>query len=154
MAYAELLRLAGRTGAADRQLALADAAHKIFVANGGTDDLTGAHLALARGDAASAVRFARSEWRRRPFADVADVLGRALHAAGRDAEAVRYARRATDLGPRNAGYAYHLATVSLAVGDRAAARAALHRVRALNPFFSPTDGPTAARALSALEAHR
>ncbi|RSM59787.1 hypothetical protein DMB66_26410 [Actinoplanes sp. ATCC 53533] len=124
------------------------------MANGGSDDLTGAQLALARGDAASAVRLARSEWRRRPFADVADVLGRALHAAGRDAEALPYARRAAGLGPRNASYAYHLAAVSLAVGDHAGARAALRLVRELNPYFSPTDGPTAARALSALEARR
>jgi len=154
MEYAELLRLGGRAPEAERQLKLADAAHKIFVANGGSDDLTGAQLALTRGDAASAVRLARSEWRRRPFADVADVLGRALHAAGRDAEALPYARRAAGLGPRNASYAYHLATVSLAVGDDAGARAALRRVRELNPYFSPTDGPTAARALSALEAQR
>jgi len=152
MEYAELLRLAGRTAEADRQLTLADAAHRIFVANGGRDDLTGALLALARGDTASAVKLARSEWRRRPFADVADVLGRALHAAGRDAEALPYARRAVALGPRNASYAYHLATVSLAGGDPAGARAELRRVRDLNPYFSPTDGPTAARALSALEA--
>ncbi|HEV8175274.1 MAG TPA: hypothetical protein VGP91_16670 [Actinoplanes sp.] len=152
MEYAELLRLDGRVAEADRQLTLADAAHRIFVANGGSDDLTGALLALARGDAPSAVTLARSEWRRRPFADVADVLGRALHAAGRDAQALPYARRAVELGPRNASYAFHLAVVSLSIGDRAAARAELARVRDLNPHFSPVDGPTAARALSALEA--
>jgi tetratricopeptide (TPR) repeat protein len=152
MEYAELLRLAGRTADADRQLTLADAAHRIFVANGGRDDLTGALLALARGDATSAVKFARAEWQRRPFADVADVLGRALHAAGQDAEALRYARRAVELGPRNASFAYHLAMVSLSLGDRVAAGTGLDRVRTLNPYFSPTDGPTAARARSALAA--
>jgi len=152
MEYAELLRLGDRADEADRQLTLADAAHRIFVANGGTDDLTGAQLALARGDSAAAVEAARAEWRRRPFADVADVLGRALHAAGRDAEALPYARRAVGLGPRNAAYAYHLAVVSLGLGDQAGARAQLTRARDLNPYFSPTDGPTAARALSALEA--
>jgi len=152
MEYAEFLRLAGRNADADRQLTLAGAAHQIFEANGGRDDLTGALLALARNDAPAAVAAARSEWRRRPFADVADILGRALHAAGRDAEALPYARKAVALGPRNASYAYHLAMVSLAMGDRAGARAQLERVRELNPYFSPADGPTAARALSALEA--
>jgi tetratricopeptide (TPR) repeat protein len=152
MEYAELLRLGGRVTEADRQLTLADAAHRIFVANGGRDDLTGALLALARGDAASAVTFARSEWRRRPFADVADVLGRALHAAGHDTEALPYARRAVAMSPRNASFAFHLAMVSLSAGDRAGARAQFERVRDLNPHFSPADGPTAARALSALEA--
>jgi tetratricopeptide (TPR) repeat protein len=150
--YAELLRLAGRASAADRQLTLAEAAHRIFVASGGRDDLTGAQLALARGDAAAAVPLARSEWRRRPFPDVADVLGRALHAAGRNNEALRYAREAAARGPRNAAYAYHLAMVSLSLGDRAGALAELRRAHQLNPYFSPADGPTAARALSALEA--
>jgi tetratricopeptide (TPR) repeat protein len=154
MEYAELLRLAGRAPESDRQLVLADAAHRIFVANGGRDDLTGALLALARGDAAAAVPLARSEWRHRPFAEVADVLGRALHAAGEDREALTYAREAVQRGPRNAAYAYHLAVVSLSLGDRAGARIQLARVRDLNPYFSPADGPTAARALSALEAQR
>ncbi|MEU7908782.1 hypothetical protein [Actinoplanes sp. NPDC049118] len=152
MEYAELLRLAGRRAEADQQLALARAAHRIFLANGGRDDLTGALLALAAGDAPAAVRAARAEWRRRPFAEVADVLGRALHAAGRDAEALPYARKAVELGPRNAAYAFHLAMVSLSTGDLAHARTELRRVRDLNPHFSPADGPTAARALSALEA--
>ena len=152
MEYAELLRLAGRHAEADRQLTLARAAHRIFLANGGRDDLTGALLALAAGDAPAAVTLARAEWRRRPFAEVADVLGRALHAAGRDTEALPYARKAVGLGPRNATYAFHLAMVSLSLGDRATARTELVRVRDLNPHFSPADGPTAARALSALEA--
>jgi tetratricopeptide (TPR) repeat protein len=152
--YAELLRLAGRPADADRQLTLADAAHRIFVANGGRDDLTGAQLALARGDAAAAVPLARAEWARRPFADVADVLGRALHAAGRDLEAEKYAREAVRRGPRNAAYAYHLAMVALSLGDPSDATIQLRRVQLLNPYFSPADGPTAARALSALEAQR
>ena len=152
MEYAELLRLDGRAGEADRQLRLADAAHRIFVANGGRDDLTGALLALTRGDADAAVTFARAEWQRRPFADVADVLGRALHAAGHDDEALGYARRAVAMGSRNASYAFHLALISLSLGDQVGARAGLKRVRTLNPYFSPADGPTAARALSAWEA--
>ncbi len=152
MEYAGLLRVAGRTAEADRQLALADAAHRVFVANGGRDDLTAAQLALARGDARAAVAAAAAEWRRRPFAEVADVLAQALHAAGRDREALPHARKAVALGPRNAGYAYHLALVALALGDRGTARAQLSRVRDLNPFFSPVEGPTAARALAALEA--
>ncbi|MEV0714213.1 tetratricopeptide repeat protein [Asanoa sp. NPDC050611] len=150
--YATLLRLAGNTDEAARQLGLADAAHKLFVANGGRDDLTGAQLALARGDAAGAVRLAQAEWRRRPFADVADVLGWSLHTAGRDDSAVPLLRRAVAASPRNAVYAYHLGMTLLSIGDTAGARAALRQVRAINPYFSPVDGPTAARELSALEA--
>ncbi|PRY32220.1 tetratricopeptide repeat protein [Pseudosporangium ferrugineum] len=152
MEYATLLRLAGRTDEAERQLTLADAAHRLFEAGGGRDDLTGALLALARGDAPAAVRLARAEYARRPFADVADTLGLALHTAGQDRQALPYARRAVTAGPRNAAYAYHLALISLGTGDLPTAREQLRRVRALNPYFSPVDGPTAARALAATEA--
>ncbi|GIF65638.1 hypothetical protein Ais01nite_36730 [Asanoa ishikariensis] len=150
--YATLLKLAGRTTESQRQLTLAEAAHTLFVANGGQDDLTGAQLALARGDAAAAVRLAQAEWRRRPFADVADALGWSLHTAGRDSEALPLLRRAVAGSPRNAGYAYHLGMTLLSLGDQPGALSALRQVRAVNPYFSPADGPTASRALSALEA--
>ncbi|MCO8271734.1 tetratricopeptide repeat protein [Actinoplanes sp. TRM 88003] len=148
--YAEYLRLAGRS--ADPQLTLAEAAHKIFEANGGRDDLTAAQLALARGDTSKAVIAAQSEWKRRPFAEVADVLARSLHRAGRDDEALPYARKAVALSPNNAAYTFHQAQIALALGDRPAARTLLTRTRDLNPYFSPTDGPTAAGALTELEA--
>ncbi|HTF08960.1 MAG TPA: tetratricopeptide repeat protein [Asanoa sp.] len=152
MEYAALLRLAGRTDEAARQLTLADAAHQLFVANGGQDDLTGALLALARGDAAAAVPLAQAEWKRRPFAEVADVLGWSLHASGQDAQALPHLRRAVSASPRNASYAYHLGMALLSLGDQDGAVAQLRQVRSLNPYFSPAEGPTAARALSALEA--
>ncbi|GLY92853.1 hypothetical protein [Actinoplanes sp. NBRC 103695] len=152
--YAQLLHYAGMTAQADRNLDLADAAHRVFQANGGTDDLAGAQLALARGDHATAVRLARAEFARRPFPDVADALAQALHQSGQDREALRYAHRAVAGAPSSAAYAWHLAQISLTVGDRTTARAHLLRVRALNPWFSPADGPTARRALAALEAHR
>ncbi len=150
--YATLLRLAGRSDEAARQLTLAEAAHTLFVANGGQDDLAGAQLALARGDAAAAVRLAQAEWKRRPFADVADVLGWSLHTAGRDAEALPLLRKAVAGSPRNAAYAYHLGITLLSLGDQPGALAALRQVRAVNPYFSPVDGPTAGRALAGLEA--
>ncbi|MEV4618492.1 hypothetical protein AB0J74_07195 [Asanoa sp. NPDC049573] len=152
MEYAALLRLAGRTDEAARQLTLANAAHRLFVANGGQDDLSGALLALARGDAAGAVPLARAEWRRRPFAEVADVLGWSLHLSGQDAQALPHLRRAVAASPRNALFAFHLGMTLLFLGDADAALVQLRQVRSLNPYFSPADGPTAARALSALEA--
>ncbi|MFG1606973.1 tetratricopeptide repeat protein [Actinoplanes sp. NPDC049265] len=152
--YAQLLRFAGRPGEAARQLDLADAAHRVFQANGGRDDLAGAQLALARGDQATAVRLARAEFARRPFPDVADALAQALHQAGQDEAAAGYARRAVAAAPSNAAYTWHLAQIALTTGDRRTARDQLRRTRELNPYFSLTDGPTAARALAALEAHR
>lgn len=149
--YAELLTAAGRNRDASVQRGLADAAQQLFAANGGTDDLTAAALALAQGHHAEALEMARREWQRRQFADVADMLAWTLHANGKDAEALSYARRAESLGARNARYAYHLALIELATGDRAAARRDLARTLDINPYFSPTDAPAAARTLAVLE---
>jgi tetratricopeptide (TPR) repeat protein len=150
--YAELLRTAGQPARARDQLALADAAQRLFTANGGSDDLTGAALALARSLPAQAVRLARQEWQRRQHADVADALAWALHANGQDAQALRYARRAGALGARNARYSYHLGMIELGLGDRAAARRDLARALDINRYFSPVDAPAAVRTLSQLDA--
>src|SRR5262249_42914527 len=55
MEYATLLRATGQPARADQQLALAAAALRLFRANGGTDDLGAAQLALAQGHAKRAV---------------------------------------------------------------------------------------------------
>ena len=150
--YAELLRAAGRDDEARAQLQLATAAHQLFTANGGVDGLTGAAIAEANGDIPAALRGARTEWSRRQFVDVADALGWALHLSNQDSEALGYARRAVDTGARNAGYAYHLGMIELALGDRVAARTHLNLALQLNPQFSPVDAPLARAALAGLEA--
>jgi len=146
--YAELATVAGQDPAP--HLALAGAAQTLFTANGGRDGLAGAALALAADRPAEAVTAARAEWARRQHPDVADTLAWSLHEAGRDAEALTYARRAVAGGAHPATYAYHLALIHLALGDTGAARAELSRALATNPYFSPVDGPTARRALAAL----
>ncbi|BBH68608.1 hypothetical protein ACTI_52930 [Actinoplanes sp. OR16] len=145
--YADLLRAAGRTAEADRQLKLAAAAQRLFTASGGMDGLVAAVLALAEGRTGDAVTAARAEWSRRQHPDVADTLGWALHAAGRDAEAVTYAERAVADGGRTATYAYHLGMIRLGLGDRDAARAQLTFAMTANPYFSPVEAPIARRAL-------
>ncbi|NMO51768.1 hypothetical protein HH310_11255 [Actinoplanes sp. TBRC 11911] len=148
--YASLLSLAGLSASADTQIALASAAQQLFTANGGSDALASSALALATGSPSLAVTAARAEWKRRQHPDVADTLAWALHAAGRDAEALGYARQAIAAGGHTAGYAYHLAMIQLALGDKAAARTEFARALTTNPYFSPVDGPTARRALAAL----
>ncbi|GIG88246.1 tetratricopeptide repeat protein [Plantactinospora endophytica] len=148
--YAELLESAGRSTEATAQRTLAQAAHQLFTGNGGADDLTGVAIALARSRPAEALTLARREWQRRQFAEVADALARALHANGRNAEALGYARRAEALGARDARYAYHLGVIELALGDRDAARRDLGRALDINPHFSPLDAPAAVRALAEL----
>lgn len=146
--HALLLRSLGHAADADAQLALAQAALDLLATGGGGDDLAAAELALARGDHATAVRLATSEWQRRKHTDVADTLAWALHQAGRHSEALPLARAAAALGARSALHAYHLGMIELALGDRAAARRDLARALQLNPHFSPVDAPAAARALA------
>jgi tetratricopeptide (TPR) repeat protein len=152
MEYANLLRAAGQRTRADQQLALADAALRLFRANGGTDDLGAAQLALAKGHPRQAVLAARREWARRHFADVADILGWALHKSGADAEAISYTRKAERLGARNPGYLFHLGIIELSLGRRSDARHDLSAALALNPHFAPLDAPAARAALTRLDA--
>jgi tetratricopeptide (TPR) repeat protein len=149
--YAQLLRAAGRDTEAQAQLQLATAAHQLFVANGGSDGLTGAALAIATGRPADALREAQAEWEQRHFVDVADTLGWALHLNNRDAEALDYARQAYATGAASPVYAYHLGMIELALGDRTAAKEHLTRALQLNPNFSPLDAPAARTALASLE---
>jgi tetratricopeptide (TPR) repeat protein len=148
--YANLLRAAGQPARADQQLALAAAALRLFRANGGTDDLGAAQLTLAQGQPRQAVHAAEREWSRRHFADVADVLGWALHRTGANAEAISYARQADALGARNSGYLFHLGMIELSLGRNNDARRDLSAALALNPHFSPLDAPRATAALRRL----
>ncbi|MFI5893080.1 hypothetical protein ACIA5D_23520 [Actinoplanes sp. NPDC051513] len=152
--YAELLNVAGRAAQAEEQLSLARAAQQLFTANGGQDGLATAALALATGRSADAVTAARAEWNRRHHPDVADTLAWSLHTAGRDAEALTYAKQAVSGGAHPSTYAYHLGVIELALGHRAEARAELTRALDTNPYFSPVDGPNAGRALAALGGSR
>jgi tetratricopeptide (TPR) repeat protein len=153
--YAEQLRAAGRSGDARTQLDLAADALKLIAANGGRDDLAVAQLAIAHvplglAAPAEAVAPAHREWQRRQHVDVADTLAWALHLAGRDGEALRYARLAVGPGAHNAGYAYHLGVIELGLGHRDAARTWLARAMDINPYFSPVDAPRAASILIGL----
>lgn len=148
--YADLLTAAGRTAAARQQLALAGAALQLFTANGGTDDLSGAQLAIAQNQPAVAVRAAEREWSRRHFSDVADTLGWALHVAGKNAQALTYAHKAGALGARNASYLFHLGMIEDSLGKNGDARRDLSAALALNPHFSPRYAPVAQAALTRL----
>ena len=152
MEYANLLRATGHPARAGQQLALAAAALRLFQANGGTDDLGAAQLALAQGDVRPAVRAAEREWSRRHFADVADTLGWALHRSGANGKAISYARKADALGARNPGYLFHLGMIELSLGRSSDARHHLHAALALNRHFSPLDAPAAVAALDRLGA--
>ncbi|WP_020519013.1 tetratricopeptide repeat protein [Catelliglobosispora koreensis] len=105
--YAALLTGAER----EQQLALADAALALLADAGSLDDLATAEVAIARGDFAKAVSLCEREWQRRQHADVADLLGWSLHLAGRDAEAIGFARQALSLGIQHRDYQSHLRVI-------------------------------------------
>ncbi len=77
--YAVLARKAGRDTAPI--LRLADAALALIAANGGSDDLAAAEVALARGDCAAAVALAQRELDRRTHRDVVRMRQRARECA-------------------------------------------------------------------------
>ncbi|AKJ14126.1 hypothetical protein ABB07_29980 [Streptomyces incarnatus] len=140
---------AGDRARARRQYALVDAWIALARANGVNADLDTALAAADHGDKAAALRAARAEWARRHTVHTADALAWALHANGRGAEALPYARRATATGYRNAAFLYHRGMIELATGHRAAGRASLTSALRLNPGFSPLGAAEARKALEA-----
>jgi tetratricopeptide (TPR) repeat protein len=99
----------------------------------------------------AALAAARAEWARRRSVHVADALAWALHANGRDREAVRYADLALRLGTRDASFLFHAGMIRLALGDRALALDLLRRARATNPWFSVRWSPVLDRVLERLD---
>jgi tetratricopeptide (TPR) repeat protein len=148
--YGQLLESLGRTAEAKVQYALYDTAQQLFTSNGVRDSLTGALLDANRGAGDSAVAQGRAEFAARQNIDAADALGWALHAAGRDAEALPYAQQATALGTRNASFLYHRGIIEQSIGRVGPARATLSDALATNPYFSPLFAPKAKQALAAL----
>ena len=122
IALGELYESMGRTDDAREQYDVVRATTALAQANGVRTELESALFEADHGDPAAAVRMARAEWDRRHSLHVADALAWALHAAGRDAEARAYARRATALGTKDPMLLYHRAVIESAVGRRADAR--------------------------------
>ncbi|WP_329410435.1 tetratricopeptide repeat protein [Streptomyces sp. NBC_00704] len=124
-------------------------------AAGGVDgELVLGRFEADHGDPAAAVRRLRAEWRRQPGIAVADALGWALHRAGRDREALGFARTATDRvhggAVRSAPYLYHLAVIERDLGAEGPARRHLREALQINPYFSPLLGPVARAAAGQL----
>jgi tetratricopeptide (TPR) repeat protein len=122
--------------------------------SGADEELVLGQFEADHGDPVSAVRRLRAEWRRQPGIAVADALGWALHRAGQDREALRYARIATDKahggGVRSALYAYHLGMIERELEQHAPARRHLQEALRINPYFSPSRVRAAREALAAL----
>ncbi|MCK8676667.1 hypothetical protein [Streptomyces lichenis] len=114
-------------------------------------------LVLARwqadhGGAEEAVEALMERWwvRRHRSPQVADALGWALLRADRARDALPYARRAHEQGPRNALPVYHRGMIEQALGLAGPARRHLTEALRINPSFSPLGAPAARQALEEL----
>ncbi|WJV49752.1 tetratricopeptide repeat protein [Streptomyces flavofungini] len=150
VALGELYESQGKSARAREQYRLIHAWTRLARANGVNPDLDTALAAVDHGDAKAALAAARAEWGRRRTVHTADALGWALHAVGRDEEALRYARRATATGFREASFSYHRGVIELRTGSPAAGRRWLERALGLNSGFSPVGSRDARRLLEGL----
>lgn len=148
--YGHYLESLGRTEAAEEQFAVYEVSQELFAANGVQDDLSVALVEAERGDPATAVEHAQKERELRQNVDSADALAWALHAAGRDDEALPYAVEATALEGPNATFLYHRGMIQAALGMDVEARESLRAALDTNPFFSPLHAPRAQAALDDL----
>ncbi|MFI1052572.1 tetratricopeptide repeat protein [Streptomyces griseoruber] len=150
----ELYESLGRGREAREQYALLRERVRRDAAGGVDGELVLGLFEADHGDPASAVRRLRAEWERQPGSAVADALGWALHRAGADQEALKYATTATDRvhggAVLSASYSYHRGMIERALERTANARRHLAEALRLNPYFSPLHARTARAALAGL----
>jgi tetratricopeptide (TPR) repeat protein len=148
--YGEFLLSVGQTDRAADQFAALATVRTLFEASGASEDLEVALFEADHGDPAAAISAAEAEFARRQNIDAHDALGWALHAAGRDAEALEHARAATALGGASARSLYHRGVIEAALGRHDEARATLTEALDRNPYFSPLFAPQAEQLLESL----
>ncbi|MFD4505469.1 tetratricopeptide repeat protein [Streptomyces sp. NPDC058457] len=151
---AELYESLGMGRQAESQYTLLRTQVRHELAAGVDDDLVIGQYEADHGDAQEAVRRLTAEWERQPGIEVADALGWALHRAGDDKEALRYASVATDStkggGVRSALYTFHRGMIERDLDLEAPARRHLQDALRTNPYFSPLQTPAARATLTAL----
>ena len=151
VAYGELLEATGQKDAAEEQYAVLRATQRLYAANGQDVDTELAVFEADHGTPAAAVASAKKAYAKRPNAIFTqDAYAWALHAAGRDAEALPIAKASVRLGLRFPALYYRLGAVAAAAGDTVTAKAALTKALALNPQFSPLHAPKAKALLDSL----
>ncbi|WP_416982904.1 tetratricopeptide repeat protein [Streptomyces sp. T028] len=150
----ELYESLGRSRQAREQYALLRERVRRDAAGGVDGELVLGLFEADHGEPASAVRRLRAEWERQPGIAVADALGWALHRAGDDKEALKYAVIATDRvhggTVLSAPYSYHRGVIELGLARTANARRHLQEALRLNPYFSPLHARAARIALARL----
>jgi hypothetical protein len=115
-AQAEALGASGDTGAAAAALDLVRASQRLAATAGVAPDGSDVLFEADHGDPSRSVALGARVWKRSPSVGAADAYGWALHVAGRDREALRYADRAFSLGGRPAPMLAHRGIIRAALG--------------------------------------
>ena len=148
--YGELLESLGRHDEAAQQYRLFASEGKLLESNGVALDVDPVLFHADHGDPHVALRYAEAGIRTRPFVEMDDAYAWALHANGRDAEALTWSQKALALGTRTALFHYHAGVIRQALGNVGGARAELGQALSINPHFSPLWAPAARQALEQL----
>jgi tetratricopeptide (TPR) repeat protein len=107
-----------------------------FARNGGRNELETALFDLDHDvHLPDALARARVGYRHRPSVEGEHVLAWALYKNGRCGEARAHSIRALRLGTKDLDALYHRSLIEACLGDEAASRAFLARVRSLNPLY-------------------
>jgi len=149
---AETYESLGRREEAAAQYAVVRATVALAGRHGVGTDLETALFEADHGDPAVSLAAARREWARRHSVHAADALAWALHANGRDREALGYARSATRLGTRDAAFLLHRGLIQASLGEREAARRDLTVALQADAGFSLWQRSQAGKALAGLGA--
>lgn len=150
IAYARLLESVGRTQDADIQYAAIEAQALVASKFGELPETNGIFFHIQTGNFEQAITEAEAGLKIHAFVRTYDAYAWALHAAGRDQEALTAIDTALALGTRNASFFFHSGMIKLALGDTAGARADLQEALAINPYFDPLDAVIAQETLETL----
>jgi tetratricopeptide (TPR) repeat protein len=140
----------GRTAEAQTQYQVVETTQELFAANGVEPDATMTLFSIDRGQPVAALSSAERGIATRPFFVMHDAYSWALHANGRDREALVEVQKALALGTRSAITHYHAGMINLSLGNAVAARTELTTALSINPFFDPLAAPLARQTLTTL----
>ena len=148
--FGVFLESIGRTAEAQSQYRIVETTQELFAANGVEPDATMTLFSIDRGRPMAALSSAELGITTRPFFVMRDAYAWALHANGRDREALAEVHKALELGMRSALTHYHAGMINLALGNADVARTELTTALTINPFFDPLAAPMARQTLTIL----
>ena len=148
--FGDYLTSLGMTAQAKQQYDTFGVENELFQSNGVLLDSDPALYYADHGDPAKALQFAEAGIKIRPFLEMDDAYAWALHANGKDAEALTWSHKALATGMKNALFYFHLGIIEQSLGDKAAAVQDLTTALKINPEFSPLQVPVAKKALQQL----